>query len=402
MKRFFQPRYLLPLLISASLALPLALPTTPTPANAQAAAPTVTLNHDTDVFGVQWSPDGARILTWTAFSITIWDAQSGADVLRINGPLDAQGFALVEWRPEANRILTSTINNEITVYDSTTAAVVAAIADETFLDWSANGERILTQGEGFSNVRTIGGATVTVERTALVARISPDGRFAVLDNQLWDIAANTVLALPVAPVVSADWTPDAQTVLLGAADGTAQTLALPSADNAAPTPLVTFGTPLDVQGLAYQFVAEGNLVAAQLGAARLDIFDSSGTLLQTTTAPGPIIGVDWAGTRVALTALTDTQNVLTVIDAFAGQLAQYNYGTDFLSASWEPNGAYLMARFFTNSIVLFNPMTGAGLYELQFDTLPGIIWHPSAFVFAARVGAAVEIYDLTPFAVEFE
>lgn len=386
------------------LCLLLGLPATRT--QAQPGTPSVSLLHDQDVIGVQWSAEGDRILTWTPTAIVVWDASTAERLTTIESPSQGADFALVEWRSSSERILTSTAANMITVYDSQNGAVVASIADEIFLDWDAAGQTILTQGPDFTTVRILGAELFTVETTALVARLAPDGQHAIIGRTLLNTQDGTQTTLDApdpllaAPLVAADWSPDSQALLVASNIGDVVLFDVSSAS--LQSVIATGPTGLDT--FSVQFVAGGELIVQQSGPSFLEVTDRDGNTLRTIEREGPIISIDWYGDRVAVANQNATQdaNQLVVVDAQMGEIATYTYPPAFLGASWATGGAFLMARSFDNSVVLFNPQTGAGVYDLQFDSLPGIIWHPTDLVFAARVGSSVTLYDLAPFAVEFE
>ncbi len=376
--------------------------------------PALTLSHRDDVIGVEWSPDGAQMLTWTPTTVNIWDTTTGERQTQLQTE-PGETFILVEWRPVAERVL-AVVEPQLDsgifdtrIYDTRTGVLAEQLSVGTYLDWDHAGRVVLMlRPDNTTTALAIAptGEDYTIATTGRVARLSPDGRYGLVNNTLHD--ANTGIQLTLAApdavldaqITSADWSPDSQTLLLGTVNGDVVTFALPDA-----TPQTVIATgPTGIETFSAQFVNDAQLIFRQSTPTYYEIFSRDGELLQTIDLDGPAINIDWQGSRVAIAHQTTNpdENRLLIVDALTGPRANYTYPAAFIGASWSPEGEFLLARFFDNTVVLFNPETGAGVYANQFDTLPGIVWHPTDLQYAARLGDRVEIYDLTPFAVEFE
>ena len=366
----------------------------PTAFARQGIGPATTLMHNSDVIGVEWSADGSRVLTWTSTTLTIWDATTGAPLTELNAPQSTE-FALVEWLPDVERLLTASYENQLTVWDSTTATPIWQMEGEVFFDWDTTGNNVLTIKDGIARHHNVEGVLMAeTETPSYVGRMSPRGDYSLVGNQILSAYDGTIIPIDVpGDLISVDWSADGNTLLVATADGFAGQVDVATGEF---LNVFTFELPAG-GGIGFEYVAQGNLILGQIGRSTLTIWDNNGTELQTVTIQGTIISTTWNGVQLAFTYAGE-QNHVVVVDAFQGQLADHAYSSELVDAQWTPGGNFLLARFFSNEVVLFNPITGAGVYAQEFGALPGIVWHPNELIFAARTGSIVAIFDLTPFA----
>ena len=61
------------------------------------------LEHQKQVNGARFTPDGKRVLTWTDKSATVWDTRTGQKIIE---PLNSKGIKTAAILAPGNRILT--------------------------------------------------------------------------------------------------------------------------------------------------------------------------------------------------------------------------------------------------------------------------------------------------------
>jgi WD40 repeat protein len=92
-----------------------------------------------------WSPDGSELAGLVAQGVKIWSAQTGAEVRTIS----VANPKRVAWSLHGNKIAVVTQNNQVSVFSSTTSALLFQISTTysdsiTDLKWSPDGSKIAT------------------------------------------------------------------------------------------------------------------------------------------------------------------------------------------------------------------------------------------------------------------
>ena len=158
--------------------------------------------HTGAVLWLAYSADGQSLATASKdTTVRLWDARTGASLRVLEGLADEA--CLVAWSPEADRVAALSWKGQLVLWDPTTGAVLADVADAgRALAWSPDGTRLAT-GSGSPGKRAqifdaegapLAALSVSVERLAW----SPDGaRLAILSTNggalLWDGVAEAAL-----------------------------------------------------------------------------------------------------------------------------------------------------------------------------------------------------------------
>ncbi len=235
---------------------------------------------DSEVWwGVRFSADGARIVTFFGRTAQVWDAATGALLVRMEGHTDALTSA--EFSPDGSRVVTSARDKTARVWDAATGAskailsghldslesarfspdgakVVTASADKTARLWDAasgkllftltghtdrlshasfspDGTRLLTASDDktarvwdAADGREM--AALTGHKEGLIARFSPDGARIVTASfdhtaRVWETAGGKLLmTLAGHPdwVLDARFSPDGRRIVTVSGDHTAR------------------------------------------------------------------------------------------------------------------------------------------------------------------------------------
>jgi small GTP-binding protein len=224
-------------------------PAPPAPANpAPAQPPTVPpsappqhprslrLLHPGSALSVDWSPDGARLLSGGADgTVWLW-AASGRELAVLEGH---RGPVLsVGWSPDGARLLSGGDDGTVRLWEAASGRELAVLEGHRALvssvDWNPDGARLLSGGDD-GTVRLWEAASgralaVLVGHKALVSSVgwSPDGARLLSGGddgtvRLWEAASGRALAVLEGhrgPVLSVGWSPDGARLLSGGDDGT--------------------------------------------------------------------------------------------------------------------------------------------------------------------------------------
>ncbi|NWG16436.1 MAG: TIR domain-containing protein [Chloroflexi bacterium] len=93
-----------------------------------------------------WSPDGQFVATGGAGSVNVWDAASGERRLSLTG--HSEYVVGIEWSPDGSRILTASRDGTAKIWDAENGALQLTLAGHTddvnAAAWSPDGARIVT------------------------------------------------------------------------------------------------------------------------------------------------------------------------------------------------------------------------------------------------------------------
>jgi predicted oxidoreductase (fatty acid repression mutant protein) len=162
-------------------------------------------DHQDEVNGAVFSPDGARILTGSSDKTAkLWDAVSG----KLTGSFDHQDAVIhVAFSSDGTRILTASADKTAKLWDTISGKLINSFAHQDAVRWAAfspNGARVVTASADRSAKlwdTTTGELMASFAHRAGVycAAFSPDGArilTASADNsaKLWDVASGKLIA----------------------------------------------------------------------------------------------------------------------------------------------------------------------------------------------------------------
>ncbi len=196
-----------------------------------------------------WSPDGQSIASVERNSdslsvVMVWDAETGKERLTFESDTVFETYGL-DWSPDGTRIVTGGMDDTGYVWDADTGKELYRLvghSDDIFdVDWSPDGQYIVTGSgseSGFDETVRIWDANSGSQLTILPGaqrypRWSPDSSFILtVDDDFgvsaWSAQVGIELrtfygqANSVRGVNDVDWSPDSQWVVTAGSDGTAQ------------------------------------------------------------------------------------------------------------------------------------------------------------------------------------
>ncbi|MGW4365447.1 eIF2A-related protein [Nocardia takedensis] len=194
--------------------------------------------HTSQIFGLEWSSDGARLLTGSGDQTArIWDTLTGQTLHILTG--HNSPVWNVTWSPDSTRAITCS-SNEVQIWDAETGRLLNRIIppEGTFeaIDFTSDRSRLATGGtENVARIWDIATGQllkVLAGHTGPVSDVtfSPDDSRIVTGShdttaRIWDIATEQslhVLAGPASPVEEVGWSPDGSRLLTGYDDDTAR------------------------------------------------------------------------------------------------------------------------------------------------------------------------------------
>jgi WD40 repeat protein len=209
------------------------------------------------VFAAAWSPDGAKLATGDGSGhVTIWNTATGAQLGSWFGdargrfhessrPLAVYG---VGWSPDGARLASTRYDGLLQFWDTRTGRNLAALptSDKSnALAWSPDG-RLVATGNDDGGAQIWNAVTLASERDFLARPLagwayatpwSPDGTLIAISRgfgllQVWDIASGKELAADAATtdkkqLRGAAWSPDGLHLVTGGDDGTVRLWGVP-------------------------------------------------------------------------------------------------------------------------------------------------------------------------------
>jgi len=287
--------------------------------------------HEGPVYSVDWSPDGATILTGGEDgSARIWDADTGVERLALSGHTDVEWHAV--WSPDGDRIATASADGTARVWDVSAALNTGAKTGVELLTlpghsgsvyglaWSPDGERVATaSADGRARVYLL--PEVSSEAGPAAAGLTGE--------------IVTVFSGHSDEVIGLAWSPDGDRIATASADGTARVW-----DAVTGEELVALYSPLDMYGGVAWSPAGDQLFIPDLRAD--PIWDVSVRSLKLSGHTAYVGDAQWSpdGSRIATTSGDRTARVW---DAVTGeQLLILDHPEKPVYFDWSPDGTRIV------------------------------------------------------------
>jgi WD40 repeat protein len=389
--------------------------------------------HEGQANSVDWSPDGAAILSaGVDGTARIWDAETGDEHLTLSGHTAGVNDAV--WSPEGHRIVTAAADGTVKVWEVLTPLDTGAETGTELLAlpahtggangavWSPDGSRIATAGadglvhvwllpndysppgdtaggqilftlSGHSDeVRGVAWSPVPLEGGTggeRIATSSADGTV-----RLWDAATGEELLVLyglVDDMGNVAWSPSGDQLVTGG--GTV----LPVWD-ASRRPLKLSGHIDDVWDA--QWSPDGRRIGTTSYGGTARIWDAAtGEELLALEHPAPARFFNWSpdGRRILTTG---QDGVARVWDSGSGELmleVRAPEGDIFFVASWSPDGSVFAAsRTNDNGATIYNAATGAPLTSFGAgDWTHRLPWSPKGDRILTGGCAGSTVWDTT-------
>ena len=290
---------------------------------------------------LDFSPDGARIASYTGEQIAIWDAQTGEQLQTMPG--QERYVYQTQWSPDGTVLASASVDGTIHLWDV------------------ATGERLQVL-DGFSDgARQMGGGITEV-------LFSPDGRYLAAGQRftpgrlvVWDREKNQEVLRVERPrkMYGIDWGPNGDRLYTAEENGTVYAWSFPDGEQGDQWKLEQ-GQLFDLDAADTRIAAGGkseqvHVVDTETGTV-LHSFDHGDFLNNTAVVPGqPTV------------ASVSSNGVLKVWDTDTGTLRyeRFSHDTGTWTVKVSPDGALLATTGDDNYIRLWDTETGALVREIS-------------------------------------
>jgi WD40 repeat protein len=340
--------------------------------------------HEGQVYSVDWSPDGATILSAGADGTArIWDAETGDERLTLSG--HTAGLNDAVWSPRGDRIVTAAADGTVKVWEVLTALDTGAETGTELTSlsghvggvynaaWSPDGDRIATAG------------TDGLVHVWLLTDGSSSPGDAALGEILFTLSGHSDEVRGVA------WSPDGERLATSSADGTVRLWDAATGDEL----LVLHGLVDDLWFVAWspsgdQLVASGGTV--------LPVWDVSRRPLRLSGHTDDVWDAQWSpdGRRIGTSSYDSTARIW---DAATGEeLLTLEHPAPARFFNWSPDGRRIVTTGQDGVARVWDTGSGELLLEIaarETDFFFTASWSPDGSRLAASYGgeAIVNIYD---------
>ncbi len=337
---------------------------------------------ETKILSVDWSPDGASILTTGEDGTAkIWNAVTGTEILAITGHIAAVTDGA--WSPSGDQIATTSLDGSARIWDAMSGDEQLNISGYTGgltgLDWSPDGSRLVLAFED-GIARILGAETgelllnlIGHDGALVDVRYSPVGdRIATASNvdgtaRIWDAVTGEMrLSLPGLGVE-----------LLGVAwssDGNSFTVNGPrhyTIWDVSDQPLNLSGHTANI--LDGEWSPDGMLVATSSFDNTARIWDAvTGEELHVLDHGNQVWMLDWSpdSTRIVTASSGGTARIWDVISGELVNEVQLSPSDVILfSARWSPDSTRIINGDMTSHNTVWDANTGETLAILDFDAV---------------------------------
>jgi len=365
--------------------------------------PIASFNHQDEVVGAAFSPDGTRILTASADSTAkLWDSTSGKLIASFDH-LSTVLHAL--FSPDGTRILTASEDNTAKLWDAASGKLIASFQHQNWIwhgAFSADGKRILTASADHSaklwdaeSGKLI--ASFDHQDEVLQAAFSPDGARILTASRdktakLWDTATGAL----VASFHHQDWvsrtafSPDGARILTACADHSARLW-----DAASGALIASFAHQDIVRRAAFSPDGTRILTASADHSAKL--WDTaSGKLISSFDHQDEVDDATFSpdGARI-VTASSDKTAKLW--DTASGKLlASFNHSDELLQVAFSPDGARILTASKDKTAKLWDAASHKPIASFDHkDTVENAVFSPNGARFlTASTDHSVSLWDV--------
>ena len=364
--------------------------------------PITSFNHQDEVVGAAFSPDGARILTASSDKTAkLWDASSGKLIASFNHQDEVKDAA---FSPDGTRILTASVDKTAKLWDAASGKLMASFEHQGTVNaaaFSPDGARILTASADHSAKlwdAASGNLMASFEHQDEVntAAFSPDGARILTASKdktakLWDVASGKPIASfeHQDSVRDAAFSRDGARILTASADKTAKLW-----DAASGRLIASFDHQDSVNDVA--FSPDGSRVLTASVDKTAKLWDAaSGKLLASFAHQGWIWRAAFSpdGTRI-LTASADHSAKLW--DADSGKLiASFNLQDEVLQAAFSADGTRILTAGKDKTAKLWDAASGKPIASLVHqDTVENAAFSANgARILTATTDHSVKLWD---------
>jgi WD40 repeat protein/serine/threonine protein kinase len=364
--------------------------------------PITSFNHQDEVVGAAFSPDGARILTASSDKTAkLWDASSGKLIASFNHQDEVKDAA---FSPDGTRILTASVDKTAKLWDAASGKLIASFEHQGTVNaaaFSPDGARILTASADHSaklwdaasgNLM----ASFNHQDEVNTAAFSPDGARILTASKdktakLWDVASGKPIASfeHQDSVRDAVFSPDGARILTASADKTAKLWYAASGKL-----IASFDHQDSVNDVA--FSPDGSRVLTGSVDKTAKLWDAaSGKLLASFAHQGWIWRAAFSpdGTRI-LTASADHSAKLW--DADSGKMiASFNLQDEVLQAAFSADGTRILTAGKDKTAKLWDAASGKPIASLVHqDTVENAAFSANgARILTATTDHSVKLWD---------